>query len=180
MSKLRLAFVGALSALAIVASPVGAGTDGGGVRSVSSRASLDRAIVVETNALRASRGLQPLVASPSLAAAARSHSFEMARTGYFAHESSNGSTFTQRVLRFYPSSGYRSWRAGENLLWASPDVGAKRALEQWRQSPEHRKILFAPGWREIGVSAVHTPAGPRAFDGLEVTIVTVNFGARTR
>lgn len=100
--------------------------------------------------------------------------------GYFAHDSASGSTFTQRVRRFYTPSGYRSWRAGENLLWASPDVAAKPALELWLKSPEHRKILFASGWREIGVSAAHTPAGPHVFDGLAVTIVTANFGARIR
>jgi uncharacterized protein YkwD len=180
VSRLRLFFVGVLSALAVVAAPAGAGTGHDGVRSVSSRASLDRAILVEINALRTSRGLRPVVQSAPLADAARSHSFEMARIGYFAHDSASGSTFTQRVQGFYASSGYRSWRAGENLLWASPDVSAKQALELWRKSPEHRKILFAPGWRDIGVSAVHTPAGPRAFDGLAVTIVTANFGARVR
>jgi uncharacterized protein YkwD len=180
VSRLRLVFVGALSALAIVAAPAGAGNGGDGVRSVSGRASLNRAILVEINALRTSRGLRPLVSSASLADAARSHSFEMARKGYFAHESASGGTFAQRVRRYYTSSGYRSWRAGENLLWASPDVGAKRALELWRKSPAHRKILFAPGWREIGVSAVHTSAGPRVYKGLAVTIVTANFGARIR
>jgi uncharacterized protein YkwD len=169
-----------MSALIVVAAPAGAGTGNGGARSVSGRASLDHAILLEINALRASRGLRPLVASAPLTDAARSHSFEMARAGYFAHESASGGTFTQRIQRFYPSSGYRSWRAGENLLWASPDVSAKRALGLWRQSPAHRKILFTPAWREVGIAAVHTASGPRVFDGLAVTIITANFGARVR
>lgn len=169
-----------MSALIVVAAPAGAGTGHDPGRSVSSRASLDHAILVELNALRSSRGLRPLVFSAALKDAARSHSFEMARAGYFAHESASGGTFTQRIQRFYASSGYRSWRAGENLLWASPDVSAKRALDLWRQSPEHRKILFTPAWREIGISAVHTSSGPRVFDGLAVTIVTANFGARVK
>ena len=180
MSKLRLLFAGALSALVVVVAPAAAGTGHPGERSVSSRASLDRGILVEINALRSSRGLRKLVFSASLAGAARSHSFEMARAGYFAHESANGGTFAQRLLRFYTSAGYRSWRAGENLLWASPDVDAKKAVELWQQSPEHRKILYTPAWREIGVSAVHTPSGPRVYNGLAVTIVTANFGARIR
>ena len=70
--------------------------------------------------------------------------------------------------------------AGETLLWASPDVNAKRALQMWLESPEHRRILLTPAWREIGLSAVHTMAGPRVFDSLEVTIVTADFGARVR
>ena len=180
MSRLRLFFAGALSALIVAAATAGAGTGSDGKRSISGRASLDHAFIAELNTLGASRGLQPLGPSASLKGAARSHSFEMARAGYFAHESANGGTFAQRIQRFYGPSGYRSWRAGENLLWASPDVDARRALELWRQSPEHRKILFKPAWREIGVSAVHTSSGPRVFNGLAVTIVTANFGARIR
>ena len=102
----------------------------------------------------------------------------MARSGYFAHESSNGNPFAVRVKRFYPTTGYRMWRAGETLLWASPDVDAKRALAMWLKSPEHRRVLLTPAWREIGVSAVHTPSGPRVFESLEVTVVTADFGAR--
>jgi uncharacterized protein YkwD len=104
----------------------------------------------------------------------------MARAGFFAHESKNGASFGERVRRHYGSSGFRSWRAGENLLWASPDIDAKRAVEMWLDSPSHRRILFTPAWREIGLSAVHTTSAPRAFDGLEVTIVTADFGVRVR
>ena len=92
----------------------------------------------------------------------------------------NGASFGQRVSRFYGTAGFRSWRAGENLLWASPDIDAKRAVEMWLESPGHRRILLTPAWREIGLSAVHTASAPRAFDGLEVTIVTADFGARVR
>jgi uncharacterized protein YkwD len=104
----------------------------------------------------------------------------MARKGFFAHESQNGTPFGKRVARYYRASGFRSWRAGENLLWASPDIGAKRAVQMWLKSPGHRRIIFTAAWREIGLSAVHTASAPREFDGLEVTIVTADFGARVR
>ena len=104
----------------------------------------------------------------------------MARAGFFAHDSANGASFGERVRRYYRLSGFRSWRAGENLLWASPDINAERAVEMWLESPGHRRILLTPAWREIGLSAVHTASAPRAFNGLEVTIVTADFGARVR
>ena len=180
VKTLRRSILPALTALALLAAPAGASTDGNGTRAISSRAGLERSIVSEINAVRTRNGLRPLVNSRSLATAARSHSRDMARIGFFAHESPGGKPFDQRIRRYYRSAGYRSWRAGENLLWASPDIEAGRAVKLWLQSPSHRRILLSPNWREIGLSAVHTMSGPRVFDGLEVTIVTANFGARLR
>jgi uncharacterized protein YkwD len=171
---------GALGAIIILAAPAGASPEGNGNRALSSRSALERSIVGEINALRSDHGLRPLVVSRSLAMAARSHSHDMARAGYFTHESRDGQPFYERVRRYYGSAGYRMWRTGENLLWASPDVGAARAVEMWIQSPSHRHILLTAAWREIGLSAVHTVSGPRVFDGLEVTIVTADFGVRTK
>jgi uncharacterized protein YkwD len=180
VSRARLAFAIALGTICIVAAPAGATTEESGAREIASRAALGRGIVAEINALRARNGLPRLVVSRQLAGAARTHSRSMARAGFFAHESQNGASFGERVSRFYGTAGFRSWRAGENLLWASPDIGPKRAVEMWLESPGHRRILLTPAWREIGLSAVHTASAPRAFDGLEVTIVTADFGARVR
>jgi hypothetical protein len=46
------------------------------------------------------------------------------------------------------------------------------------KSPEHRANLLSPTWREVGVSALHVAAAPGAFQGLDVTIVTTDFGVR--
>ena len=46
------------------------------------------------------------------------------------------------------------------------------------KSPEHRANLLSAKWREIGLSAVHVQAAPGTFDGLDVTIVTADFGVR--
>jgi hypothetical protein len=35
-------------------------------------------------------------------------------------------------------------------------------------------------WHELGISAIHDPAAPGRYRGLEVTIVTADFGVRTR
>jgi uncharacterized protein YkwD len=180
VSPFRLILISVVAVLVAATTPAGATTDGEGSREISSRAALGRGIVGEINALRARKGLPKLVVSGPLASAARKHSLSMARQGFFSHDSQNGTPFSERVKRYYRTAGYRTWRAGENLLWASPDIDARRAIAMWLESPGHRRVLFAPAWREIGISAVHTASAPRAFDGLEVTIVTANFGARVK
>jgi len=139
---------------------------------------LESGVLAETNALRRSHGLAPLRLSPALSAAARQHSAEMASCGYFSHSSANGLSFDTRIARYYPMSGRRYWSVGENLLWSSPDVDAAGALRMWLNSPEHRANLLTARWREIGLSAVHSPSAPGTFGGMQVTIVTADFGVR--
>src|SRR5205807_2858912 len=116
--------------------------------------------------------------SAGLSAAARQHSQQMAVDGYFAHESFDGSAFWKRVQRFYGQGRFGYWSVGENLLWSSPDVDASGALQMWMNSPEHRANLLTPRWREIGLSAVHAVGASGVYHGLDVTIVTADFGIR--
>jgi uncharacterized protein YkwD len=139
---------------------------------------LEQGVLADVNALRHEHGLSSLRFSTKLAAAARSHSFEMAKRGYFSHDSANGSTFDRRIVRYYPLRGTHYWSVGENLLWSSPDVDPAGALNMWLNSPEHRKILLTGRWREIGLSAVHATSAPGTYGGREVTIVTADFGVR--
>jgi uncharacterized protein YkwD len=140
--------------------------------------SLEQGVLTDINAFRASHGLAPLKLSASLTAAARSHSVQMETDGYFAHNSFDGTAFWKRIQAFYPSSHFGYWSVGENLLWSAPDVDAQKALTMWENSPEHRKNMLDPHWREIGVSAVHSTNAPGVYNGLSVTIVTTDFGVR--
>jgi uncharacterized protein YkwD len=45
-------------------------------------------------------------------------------------------------------------------------------------SPEHRRNLLNPDWRQIGLAALEVPSAPGLYVGLGVTIVTVDFGVR--
>jgi uncharacterized protein YkwD len=139
---------------------------------------LEHGVLTEINALRASHHLAALRLSPSLTEAARAHSQEMEADGYFEHNSFDGTAFWKRIQRFYPAASFGFWSVGENLLWSSPDVDAHGALTMWLNSPEHRKNMLDPHWREIGVSAVHEAAAPGVYNGLDVTIVTTDFGVR--
>ena len=136
-------------------------------------------ILLELNRVRRAHGLVPLERSSSLAAAAAGHSRSMAAKGYFAHRSADGSVFWTRIKRFYPSAGYGYWEVGENLVWAAPELGAKRAVRMWMTSPEHRANLLNPRWRQIGLAAVHSSSAPGAYEDMAVTIVTADFGVRS-
>jgi uncharacterized protein YkwD len=155
-----------------------AGSQGTPARSITAVNALEGGVLGEINALRARHGLAPLRLSTRLAGAADLHSRTMASGGFFRHESADGSAFWKRLQRFYFSKGFGYWSVGENLLWASPNVDPSKALKMWLDSPPHRKNLLAPQWREIGLSAVHAVAAPGAFEGMDVTILTADFGVR--
>ena len=170
----------------MLASPAGARNDRFVTRApatndaAASVSALEAQVLADVNAVRRQRGLRPLRFSTALSRAADAHSRDMARRGYFSHTSPDGAAFWQRVQRFYPSSGFRSWAVGENLVWSSPDLSSASALSLWMGSPPHRANLVNRQWREIGLSAIHAPAAPGVFGGHPVTIVTANFGSRTR
>lgn len=155
-------------------------TGTGPASGVSARQQLDGRILAEINRVRAAHGLGTVRAAWRLSAAAASHSRDMVAHGFFAHESFGGGVFWRRIARYYPSKGFRSWSVGETLLWVSPDVDAGAAVQEWLDSPEHRAILLDPSWHEVGVSALHASSAPGDFEGLEMTVVTADFGLRTR
>lgn len=150
-----------------------------GRRTRSATAILEQAVIGCINLIRRGRGLRPLRSNGRLAAAADFHSKDMARKGYFEHDSANGTAFWRRIERFYPSRGFRSWTVGENLLWGTDTYGAAFAVREWMASPPHRENILSRDWREIGIGAVTVASAPGEYRGRTVTIVTADFGART-
>jgi uncharacterized protein YkwD len=167
-----------VAVLGVVASPASGSVRAGGA--VSRESAVQSALLRQVNAFRAAHGLSRLRLSSALNAAAAAHSTEMARVGYFSHNSANGHSFSQRIASFYRERGYRVWTAGENLAYGSPDMGAALTLRLWLGSPPHRANLLDPRWRELGLSAVHSPSAPGVYHGAPATIVTADFGARSR
>jgi uncharacterized protein YkwD len=175
-STLAAAALGACLALVVASAALGAPAQPR--QPASSLTSLEQGVLADINAFRTEHHLVPLHLSSALTLAARQHSQQMASDGYFAHESADGSAFWKRIQRFYTSSPFHYWSVGENLLWSSPDVDPEGALKLWIDSPEHRANLLTARWREIGVSAIHVTAAPGTYNGLDVTIVTTDFGVR--
>jgi uncharacterized protein YkwD len=147
-------------------------------RAESSVQPLNHAVLEAINAFRVAHHLVPLTLSPRLDRSALAHSLQMGARGYFGHPSANGTAFWRRIAHYYGSRHYGYWSVGENLLWASPDVTAPAAMKMWIASPEHLRNLLTPGWRSIGISAVHVLRAPGVYHGLDVTIITTDFGVR--
>jgi uncharacterized protein YkwD len=164
-----------LALLALAAPTSAAGTP---PRTISAVNALEAGVLLELNAVRARHKLAPLRSSSSLSAAANVHSKAMAERGFFSHSSADGSSFWKRVQGYYGSAGYGYWSVGENLLWKSPAIDAGEAVKMWLDSPPHRKNLLGPQWREVGLAAVRVVAAPGTYEGLDVTIVTADFGVR--
>ncbi len=141
---------------------------------------LDRNLLAEINAVRKAHALTALKRSAPLTVAAAQHTAEMGQAGYFAHASLDHTLFWKRIERKYPSSGYRFWDVGENLLYMAPDVGAAEAIKLWMHSPEHRANLLNPAWREIGIATRHFNAAPGFYNNEPVTILTTDFGVRRK
>jgi uncharacterized protein YkwD len=101
------------------------------------------AILRTINSVRRAHGARPLGLGPALHRAARAHSVDMARRGYFDH-----GPFVQRLRRF----GVRSRVIGENLAYATePGFSAGVVVRMWLASPSHRSVLLDRSFSRIGI-----------------------------
>ena len=116
------------------------------------------------NHARTIRGLTPLELDPRLERAARAHTRDMLRRGYFSH-----GAFAQRMKRY----GVGAPAVGENLAWFIGYAWARRVVSMWLRSPEHRANLLRPGFFRVGVAAVRG-----RFGGSKVRMVTADFAGR--
>lgn len=140
-----------------------------------------RAVLCLLNRHRAQRKLPPLRPNPRLQRAARGHSRDMVRRGYFSHESPNGRSILDRAraVRYVPRSG--SWALGENIGWGTGALGQPAALVRaWMRSPSHRSNILNPRFREIGIGiAIGVPVRDRALAARGGATYTTDFGYRS-
>jgi uncharacterized protein YkwD len=101
------------------------------------------AILRAVNRARAAHGRRPLRLGPALHRAARAHSVDMVRRGYFDH-----GPFVQRLRSF----GVRAQALGENLANATePGFSATLVVRMWMTSPGHRSVMLDRSFSRIGV-----------------------------
>jgi len=100
------------------------------------------AIVRVMNSVRATNGVPPLRIGRALSRAARSHSVDMVRRGYFDH-----GPFVQRLRQF----GVRAPYVGENLASGTRPLSAAAIVQIWIGSPPHRQNLLDRSFRRVGV-----------------------------
>ncbi|OJF98497.1 CAP domain-containing protein [Pararhizobium antarcticum] len=103
------------------------------------------------NALRAQKGLEPLVGDAAARGAALDQATRMARAGKMQHNIGLGATFYDRM-----KGQDVSLPAAENIAVGQDD--AARAFDAWVRSPKHLVNMLAPNYRGLGVAVVTNPA----------------------
>ena len=117
------------------------------------------AIVRAMNTVRAANGIRPLRVGRALTRAARAHSADMARKGYFDH-----GAFVRRLRSFGVHLPY----VGENLAAGAQGLSAAGIVQMWIASPPHRQNLLDRGFQRVGVGLA----------GSSRRLVTADFGGR--
>lgn len=118
-----------------------------------------------TNETRKELGLSPLVRNNLLQESSLEKGQEMARLGYFAHASPDGSA----PWKFFKAVSYSYKYAGENL--ALNFATSKQVHEGWLNSPKHRDNIVDSKFQEIGISVI-----PSTYKEKPVLFVVQHFG----
>ena len=134
---------------------------------------LARQVHAHVNEYRKKHRLQPLVWNDALSRIAATHSRDMANRDYLDHNSPEGKTFSDR----YRQSGFsceirignKIHGGAENLAlsrlynsstrkngvtlhhWNSSKEIARRTVDGWMDSPNHRENILTPHWKQQGI-----------------------------
>lgn len=108
------------------------------------------------NQARNDAGLPPLIRDATIDGVAREHSEDMLKRGYFAHETPDGTSPFDRMLK----GGVRFKSAGENLALApNPEIANQGLLD----SPGHRANMLSDEFTRVGIGAVKVAGMGRIF-----------------
>lgn len=139
----------------------------------------EKRILALHNTARIHRGLKALCVEPVLTKAARAHTQEMLDKDYISHNSFNGETVEERLIRFdYTSSGYSYYLVGENIAWAcGSSMDANDIFRWWMNSLPHRSNILNKDFRQIGIGI---RSGTYKTCSQQARVYTVDFGTRRR
>ncbi|MDB5260495.1 MAG: hypothetical protein JWN37_726 [Candidatus Nomurabacteria bacterium] len=112
-------------------------------------ASIAASVLVDlANDNRLAYNEEPLTINPLLVQAATLKGQDMAKEGYFAHESPSGVT----PWHWFDTVGYKFLYAGENLAINYTD--STEVDTAWMNSPGHRANLLNVNFREVGIATI--------------------------
>ncbi|HYF05779.1 MAG TPA: CAP domain-containing protein [Patescibacteria group bacterium] len=118
----------------------------------------EQALVNLINNYRKSNGLVELQVSPSLTAAAKFLSQDMADKKYFSHTDSQSRDPYTRMISF----GYTiSYTMGENIAAGYSD--AQNTFNQWRNSPGHNANMLGASYKAIGIGRGYSASSPYKY-----------------
>lgn len=129
-------------------------------------ARLEDELYRSVNAVRARHHKIALRRDSRLDAVARAHSEDMARRGYLAHESPEGTNPVDRLMR----GGVEGFTlAGENVGLTTRPNPTDEILSGWLTSPEHRENLLAPVFNTAGLGIARSSTGALVYTQLYAT-----------
>jgi uncharacterized protein YkwD len=161
---IRKILLGLLTSLALLLVPA----LGQAATETSRQASAEQQVLVLLNQIRVDHNLTPFAANNQLRDAARAHSTDMLRNGYFEHDGLT-ETWSVRIARYLKSP-----LTGENIAWGTGAYGTPLGIvSQWMRSPAHRAIILTAGLHRVGLGlAVGTYQGRSS-----AVIATADFAA---
>jgi uncharacterized protein YkwD len=125
---------------------------------------MEAQVLTLVNVERAKKaGCKPVTLDTHLATAARAHSVDMARRGYFDHTTPDGVEFATRIK----SAGYSWSTAGENIAEGQQDPAS--VMKAWMNSPGHKANILNCAFKNLGVGL--------AFDGKHTPFWTQDFAS---
>lgn len=121
---------------------------------------MEKQIFDEVNDVRVRRGLKRLQWDEKLAAMAREHAINMAGRRFFSHVDPVLGDIDPRLAKHE----IRPKAAGENLFMSQGyDQPVPEAIEQWMNSPGHRKNILGGAYTHTGVGAAYSSDGNLYF-----------------
>jgi uncharacterized protein YkwD len=132
-----------------------------------------RAMRCLVNWARVHQGLSRLHRSPELDQSSAMRAADIRRCNDFSHTPCGEPFITVfRASHYLTGAG----SVGENIAWGQGRLASARAtMVGWLRSPGHRRNLFAPRWRDLGVARAKAA---RLVGRSDVTIWVTRFGRR--
>ncbi|WP_250005873.1 CAP domain-containing protein [Actinoplanes sp. M2I2] len=122
---------------------------------VVDQAAYETEVVKLTNVERTARGCTALRIDSRLVTAARAHSTDMVKAGFFDHTGSDGSNFVTREVR----AGYpKRDAAAENIAYGYKTP--QQVVTAWMNSTGHRKNILNCASTAVGVGLAYKSGTP--------------------
>ncbi|MBV8760806.1 MAG: CAP domain-containing protein [Deltaproteobacteria bacterium] len=109
----------------------------------------ERVFLQQINDYRVANALAPLQVSVALTHASEFHATDMATKNYFSHDSQDGTSWSDRIRRYY---NYNTYLA-ENI--AAGNAGGVDTFTQWKNSPGHDANMKGASYRVIAIARAY-------------------------
>lgn len=125
---------------------------------------VSRHVVRRTNEVRRERVLSPLKTDSALASVACAHNADMFRRDFFEHVNPDGATPQDRVAQMHRRfvGGVSENLYSQDRFRKGPKALAEQMVDQWMNSPTHRKNILNPSITHLGVCVLRRGSALRA------------------